>query len=48
MVTMVNMFFCLIAIVISQFQYEGSDKVWMYEEIITNDDNLESNLLASS
>ena len=25
-----------------------SDKVWMYEEIMTNDDNLESNLLTSS
>ena len=24
------------------------DKVWMYEEIMTNDDNLESNLLTSS
>ena len=23
------------------------DKVWMYEEIMTNDDNLESNLLTS-
>ena len=25
-----------------------ADKVWMYEEIMTNDDNLESNLLTSS
>ena len=25
-----------------------TDKVWMYEEIMTNDDNLESNLLSSS
>ena len=24
-----------------------SDKVWMYEEIMTNDDDLESNLLTS-
>ena len=24
------------------------DKVWMYEEIMTNDDNLESTLLTSS
>ena len=24
------------------------DKVWVYEEIMTNDDNLESNLLTSS
>ena len=24
------------------------DKVWIYEEIMTNDDNLESNLLTSS
>ena len=26
----------------------GGDKVRMYEEIMTNDDNLESNLLTSS
>ena len=26
---------------------EVNDKVWMYEEIMTNDDNLESNLLTS-
>ena len=26
----------------------GTDKVRMYEEIMTNDDNLESNLLTSS
>ena len=25
-----------------------ADKVWMYEEMMTNDDNLESNLLTSS
>ena len=25
-----------------------TDKVWIYEEIMTNDDNLESNLLTSS
>ena len=25
-----------------------SDKVWMYEEMMTNDDDLESNLLTSS
>ena len=25
-----------------------ADKVWMYEEIMTNDDNLESNLLTPS
>ena len=26
----------------------GYDKVWMYKEIMMNDDNLESNLLTSS
>ena len=26
----------------------GFDKVWMYEEMMTNDDNLESNLLTFS
>ena len=26
---------------------EHSDKVWMYKEIMTNNDNLESNLLTS-
>ena len=25
-----------------------NDKVWMYEEIMANDDNLESNLITSS
>ena len=27
---------------------KGGDKVWMYEEMMKNDDNLESNLLTSS
>ena len=31
--------------VIDIFNTTIIDKVWMYEEIMTNDDNLESNLL---
>ena len=30
------------------FQSNVTDKVWMYEEIMTNDDNLESDLPTSS
>ena len=40
-------FFSIIFYPINSFCF-NTDKVWMYEQIMTNDDNLESNLLTSS
>ena len=39
----IGWFFC-----IQQQKVQKADKVWMFEEIMTNNDNLESNLLTSS
>ena len=46
-----DLFFHVLSIIFLSILFneiKDPEKVWMYEEMMTNDDNLESNLLTSS